>query len=424
LKSKILYLTVIVALVCLKTAQAQDRISSPYSRFGLGEILQNTHVNNMAMGGINQAIYSPLFVNPSNPASYTAFDSLSFVFDVSMHSKFTQLTTTNISQSASYASIGNLLFGFPVTGWWKASFGLLPYSSSGYKMADTQTDTLYTSLTNLYEGKGGINQFYIGSSFDIARNLSIGFNASYLFGTLIKSSAVEFPDSLHRMNSKIQYTNRVHDFLFNYGIMYHKDTDKGFEYTIGASYIAQTNLNNTRDKIIYTYRSISGIEINRDTIKIDESVKDKIVLPMGFSAGISFGKVNNWLIGTDFSYKQWENFEFSASPEGLKNSMQYSLGGYYNPSNSTVSGYLKRLTYRAGIHYTNGFLELRGQRIEDFGISFGVGLPLPRTSSTINLAFDVGSRGTEKENLIKENYVKFTLGLSIFERWFIIKKYE
>ncbi len=403
---------------------AQDRISSPYSRYGLGEILQNTHVNNMAMGGINQAIYNPLFVNPANPASYSSFDSLSFVFDVSMHARFTNLSNTTISQSASYASVGNLLFGFPVTSWWKASFGLLPYSASGYKMADTRTDSLYTSLTNLYQGSGGINQFYVGSSFDITHNLSAGVNVTYLFGTLERSSAVEFPDSLHRLNSKILYTNRVHDFLLNYGIMYHKDTDKGLEYTIGASFNAQTMINNTKDKVVYTYRTISGIEIPRDTISVDESVKDKITLPMGFAVGFSFGKINKWLIGSDFSYKQWENFEFSAAPEALKNSMQYSLGGYYNPSNSTVSGYLKRITYRAGMHYTNGFLELRGQRIDDFGISFGVGLPLPRTASTINFAFEVGSRGTKKENLIQENYVKFTLGLSLFERWFIIKKYE
>lgn len=417
-------MSVIITLVSLKTAQAQDRISSPYSRFGIGEILQNTHVNNMAMGGINQGIYNPLFVNPANPASYTSFDSLSFVFDVSLHTRFTSLSTTTLTQSANYASIGNLLFGFPVTGWWKASFGLLPYSATGYKMADTRTDSLYTSITNLYEGTGGINQFYIGSSFDVTKNLSLGANVSYLFGTLGRTSAVEFPDSLHRLNSKISYSNRVHDFLLNYGIMYHKDMANGLEYTFGASFTAQTNLNNTSDKVIYTYRSISGIEIPRDTIEVAESVKDKIVLPMGFALGFSFGEINKWLIGSDFSYRQWENFKFSASPDPLKNSMQFSLGGYYNPSNSTVSGYFKRLTYRAGLRYTNGFLELRGQRIDDFGISFGVGLPLPRTSSTINFAFEVGSRGSKKENLINENYVKFTLGLSLFERWFIIKKYE
>ncbi|HLN54298.1 MAG TPA: hypothetical protein VK212_11370 [Lentimicrobium sp.] len=424
MKNKIFYLTAFVALVLLKTGQAQDRISSPYSRYGLGEILQNTHVNNMAMGGINQGIYNPLFVNPANPASYTAFDSLSFVFDVSLHARFTNLSTTTLSQSANYASVGNLLFGFPVTSWWKASFGLLPYSASGYKMADTRTDTLFTSITNLYEGSGGLNQFYIGSSFDITRNFSVGANFAYLFGTLERSSAVEFPDSLHRLNSKILYTNRIHDFLFNYGVMYHKDTDRGFEYTIGASFTAQTNISNTSDNVTYTYRTISGIEIPRDTIEIAESVKDEITLPMGMAAGFSFGKINKWLIGSDFSYTQWEKFKFSASPEALKNNMQFSLGGYYNPSKSTVSGYLKRLTYRAGVRYSTGFLELRGQKIDDFGISFGVGLPLPRTSSTINLAFEVGSRGTKNENLISENYVKFTLGLSLFERWFIIKKYE
>lgn len=104
--------------------------------------------------------------------------------------------------------------------------------------------------------------------------------------------------------------------------------------------------------------------------------------------------------------------------------MRISLGGEYTPSLSTVSNYLQRITYRGGFRYSNSFLELRGQQINEFGISFGFGLPLPRTRSTINLAAEIGTRGTKSENLIKENYVRFTLGLSIFERWFIIRKYD
>lgn len=145
---------------------------------------------------------------------------------------------------------------------------------------------------------------------------------------------------------------------------------------------------------------------------------------MGMGVGFSFGKTDKWLVGGDFVYKQWEKFYYSSSPAALVNNTQFALGGFYNPSSSTVSNYFNRVTYRAGLKYSNGFLELRNQRIDEFGISFGIGLPLPRTSSTINLAVELGSRGTKKENLIQENFVKFTLGVSIFERWFVIRKYE
>jgi hypothetical protein len=414
-----------MVMLCIATASAQDRISSPYSRFGVGELLGNTHANNMAMGGITQGVYNPLYVNYANPASYTAFDSLSFVFDVGLHARLTNLSTVSASQSANYASLGNLLFGFPVTRWWKASFGLLPYSATGYKMTDHHADSIWNNYNNVYEGKGGINQFYVGSSFDLSRHLSLGINAAYLFGTMDHSSSTEFPDSLYRFNSVTKYSTRAHDFMITYGIMYHKEFSDKFHFTAGGSFIAKTALATTADRVTYTYTSSgSGVDSPRDTIDFAESAKENITLPTGFGAGFTIGKGNKWLLGSDFKYTQWEDFKFSATSEPLVNNMQIALGGFYNPSTSTVSNYLSKITYRAGLRYSNGLLELRGQRIDEFGISFGVGLPLSRTSSTINIAVEAGSRGTKEQNLINENYVKFTLGLSIFERWFIIKKYE
>lgn len=403
----------------------QNRISSPYSRYGIGELFQNTHVNNMAMGGINQGIYNPFFVNPSNPASYTAFDTLSFVFDVSMHGRLTNLSTTTQSQSSDYASLGSLLFGFPVTGKLKASFGLMPFSATGYKMTDNQIDTVFGNYSNIYEGSGGINQFYAGASYKINRNLSIGINLAYLFGSMNHVTAVEFPETAYKFNSKTNTSTKVHDIAINYGIMYHKFLESGYKYTIGASVFNETGINATINEISYTYiKNSIGVETFRDELSLKENVKETINLPTSVSAGFSFGKGNNWLIGSDFTFRQWEKFKFSASPQALVNNMQLGLGGFYNPSTSTVSSYFNRVTYRGGIRYSNGYLELRNQRIDEFGISFGIGLPLPRTSSTINFAVELGSRGTEKENLINENYVKFTLGLSIFERWFVIRKYE
>jgi len=426
LKNKLtLVLLLFIAILSINTAKGQNRISSPYSRFGIGELFQNTHVNNMAMGGINQGIYNPFFVNPANPASYTAFDTLSFVFDVSMHGKLSNLSTTTQSQSSDYASLGNLLFGFPVTGKLKASFGLMPYSATGYKMTDNQIDTVFSNYSNIYEGSGGTNQFYVGASYKITKYLSIGLNVGYLFGTMNHTTAVEFPESAYKFNSKTNLSSKVHDITFNYGLMYHKILENGYRYTIGASVFNQTDINATIDELSYTYvKNSINVETFRDTLAYAENSKEKITLPTSISAGFSFGKGNKWLLGSDFSYRQWEKFKFIASPQPLVNNMQFGLGGFYNPSTSTVSSYFNRVTYRGGIRYSNGYLELRGQRIDEFGISFGVGLPLPRTSSTINFAVELGSRGTEKENLINENYVKFTLGLSIFERWFVIRKYE
>jgi len=62
--------------------------------------------------------------------------------------------------------------------------------------------------------------------------------------------------------------------------------------------------------------------------------------------------------------------------------------------------------------------------INDFGISFGTSLPVNQLS-LLNLGFKVGSRGTLDKGLIRENYVNFTLGLSLNDNsWFYKRVFE
>ena len=37
---------------------------------------------------------------------------------------------------------------------------------------------------------------------------------------------------------------------------------------------------------------------------------------------------------------------------------------------------------------------------------------------------EIGSRGTTDNNLIKENFIRFGIGLTLNDRWFIKTKYE
>lgn len=377
------------------------------------------------MGGLSYGIYTPYFVNSANPASLAAFDTLSFVFDAGIHARQVSLSTTRLTQTANYASLGNLSFGFPVTGWWKSSISLNPYSMTGYKVVDAQTDPFSGRVNFLYEGTGGINQLSSGNSFKIAKGLSIGVQAGYLFGTLNKTSATEFPDSLLKINYKINTSAQVHDFYFNYGLFYHKLLSNGIDYNLGMVFSNQTNINISQNRFGYTYfKSATGVDLTRDTIVNTEAEKGVFIMPMNAGFGFSLGKADKWLAGAEIQYQQWEKYAWFGVNDSLKNSLRVSAGGSYTPSYSTVSSYWQRITYRGGLRYNQSYLELRNTRINEFGISIGVGLPLPRTRSTVNLAAEFGSRGSKSNNLIKENFVKFTLGLSIFERWFIIRKYD
>lgn len=119
------------------------------------------------------------------------------------------------------------------------------------------------------------------------------------------------------------------------------------------------------------------------------------------------------------------------SPYNYGKSSRFSLGGFYLPKLNSISSYWERVTYRAGIRFENTGLLVDGSgnntsfsQIDDFGISFGLGLPLQRLS-TINMGFEFGKRGTLQNNLIQENYFNLRVSLSLTDiNWFVQRKID
>ena len=69
-------------------------------------------------------------------------------------------------------------------------------------------------------------------------------------------------------------------------------------------------------------------------------------------------------------------------------------------------------------------LVINNQSIDEFGISFGVGLPVGRLFSNANLGFEWGQRGTTSSNLAKETFFSFNVSLSVNDRWFEKRKFN
>jgi hypothetical protein len=176
------------------------------------------------MGGTSFGIRSSAFVNHSNPASYTSFDTTSFVFEGGVYTQSSTLKTVSASQKSSYSSIGSVLFGFPISKRIKASFGLMPFTSVGYKIADKKSLVISpdstTSVSNIYDGSGGINKAYLGFGYYISNNLSIGVNADFLFGTIRRNSTSNFPDLLYANSYRQTTSIKFNDFNFNFGLQY------------------------------------------------------------------------------------------------------------------------------------------------------------------------------------------------------------
>jgi hypothetical protein len=405
---------------------AQANISSPYSRFGVGELWQeNYSVTLSAMGNVGLAIRSDNYLNIKNPASYVGFDSTSFLFDISAIGMFTTLKTTEISQDADYASLGYILFGTPVTKWWRASFGLIPYSNVGYKVIEDRDITNIGKTRFIYEGSGGLNQFHLGNGFRITENLSFGVNASYVWGMIYKRRRVTFPDSLAMLSTRIDNVDHISDFMFDFGLQYFRPLKNGLELGTGLVFQPGVDLNATRKYVGVNYFSGGdNIELARDTVAYDPSQKGALKFPLGIGGGVSLRKSNNFLVSMDVSWRNWKEYEAFGRSDSLQNSLSINLGGEFIPKHNSITSYWHRVRYRLGFRYENTYLHINNHPIKEFGISFGLGFPFRRSKSMLNFAFEFGNKGTLENDLVQENFFKFTFGLSIYERWFVKNKYK
>lgn len=393
--------------------------------FGIGELYGIRSQMNMAIGGAATAFSSPYYINPANPASYTAFDTNSFVFDGAFHLRSETLKTIDQSQKTRFGSISNLYFGFPVTKWWGASAGIMPYSNVGYEVYGDQAITDIGRTLSVYKGNGGLNKAYIGSGFRPFKNLSVGINMAYLFGNIVKERAVTFPDSGAYINSMVRSSARLSKINFDFGLIYREDLKEGRFFQVGLTYKPQQYIDGNSEKIAYSYVWDNSKELEdvKDTISFETSPKGQVILPTAIGGGFMIGSSNRWLATADVNWQQWTEFRYLGNNLQLKNTLRISLGGQFRPAVVEMGKYYERINYRAGFRFEQSNLEIKNTRVNDLGISLGVGLPMKKSRSTINIAVEVGSQGTTDNGLIKDNYVRFTVGAALQERWFQKRKF-
>lgn len=418
--------TALLMMLSAGVVVSQSSLTSPYSHYGLGDLNNISNTRNRTMGITGVAQRGFYNVNPINPASYTSFDSLSFVFEAGMRSNFNTLKTVNISESASTAGLDFMYFGFPVARGIRMSFGLMPFSTIGYKILDEQTDPTVGKVDYYYEGDGGLNQYYLGTGIQLHKNLSIGVNAYYLAGTINRSRLLHFPDSAAMLNTRVRDIVNISDFSFSAGIQFHKTFAGGSKFTLGLTGGYGNTLKTNKEQLAETlFGGInSGYEFFRDTISYSKDVPGTIKLPLLVSGGLLYEKPDKITVSLEGSYGFWNDYRIDGLQDSLKNNYRFNGGVEFIPDNRSISGYWQKIRYRAGVSYSLTYLNLKQIQVKDFYTSFGVGLPIKRQAATLNFGAEIGSRGTKKNNLIQENYLRFYFGVSITERWFVKRRYN
>lgn len=396
---------------------------SPYSRYGIGEVRTRGYANNKALGGISQGIRNDKSVNFLNPASYSSQDSMSFIFDFGLEAIGVDYRTNSQSNFNSGANLHHLAIQFPMTKWLGVSAGIQPFSNVGYRLKYTEDDdNLLSSIGAIkyyHFGKGGITQSYFGLAFEPFEGFSVGTNLSYFFGSLEHSVDVVFPDdtpygTVNKLNSIV-----VCDIGLSFGAQwaFHLGAEKQLRVVLGATLDNETKLGAQNIQYI-SYPLGNTI----DTIQYNELSDAAIDFPKNLTAGFSLAYKNIFMVGADYSVQDWTNSGFMGQSANLTKSETVRVGIQYTPSPNDLRSYLKRVSYRGGFYNSKTYLQFDDNQINDYGITFGVGLPFRRTNTSFNISCEVGRKGNT--DYIQETYGVFNVGFTFYDFWFIKRKYN
>ena len=418
----------IIVSICLLFSLAifaQESTSSPYSFYGIGDIKFKGSVENRSMGSIS-VLPDSIHINIQNPAQLACLKLTGLALGGTYAN--TKSKTETQEAKARRTSLDYMIVGIPV-GKVGIGFGLIPYSSVGYKIGRTayvtnnNNDTI-RSIISRYNGIGGVNKVFLGFGYRLTKNINIGGDLQYNFGT-IETNSLQYQTDL-QYGSRENNVSDLRGVNFDLGITYQTKVNSKYSFFSSLAYTPEAVLTsgNTRNIEIVLVTSSSVRPVETQNIGVADT---KIKLPSKLSFGSGFGQVKKWLVGGEITFIQnsvMSNRFTDINGATFENSVRYSLGGFFIPNYNSYSSYYKRMVYRGGLRYENTGLVIQDKSITDFAANIGLGMPLGGTFTNINIGLEIGRRGTKYYNLVEENYINLSVGLSLSDKWFVKRKFD
>ena len=425
-----LSILIVLAGIALGSAWGQSKSNSPYSIFGLGDLYTPGYIQFPEFGGASAGLLEKNKINFSNPASYRAIDSMRFLIDFALTSTTRRIADENSAYQTTDFNFTYYAIGFRVTPWWHASIGLTPVSNRNYRIGLKNSETEIYNET-YYIGTGNLNQAYLGQSISILPNLSFGFNVKYVFGEMTETKTILFPNEPFMRNTQQGYTKQIHDFGFDAGLMYTHQISDYRTLNLGFTYQPLQKIDYTEE---YLFGATAGDNLENiddntilDTTDYYQDVERSFNLPQSFSVGASYVETNKQTATVAFDMSLWDetdNSNLENAATTLNNSYRISGGYSFIPKWNSASSYFKRATYIFGAFFEKQYMDVRGENINNFAISAGVGFPIRRAGMMLNVGAEAGQRGMLDNDLIQENYIKLNIKLNFREVWFFERKYD
>ena len=411
---------------------------SPYSFYGIGDLATSGFTSQRGMGGIGIGLRTNRAINYMNPAALSVQDTLSFMFDFGAEMQNYYLSTHNNSTASNSFNMHHIAMSFPVWNKMVLALSVMPYSNVGYNVKQKETNPAIINevgdITYTHQGEGGLNQVMMSLGYSlralfpnsVLSRFSVGAQAQYIFGSIDRYSNITFTTDPSNANVNSGQHIKANNFTFGLGLQYDMPIKDKYHLTVGATYLFKNDM--SVRKIDFAYRN-GGWGTDTTRYDVDDNALLSVPASIGFGATIKNG--DKWLVGFDYTYRNWSNtaFEvnnntaaaksFKATPEHM-----FRAGFETTPNRNDIRYFFKRWTYRAGLYYEQTYMKFGDTQINNYGMTFGVGVPLGTRNNAINISTELGQRGTLDNDLIRETYWKISVGVSLYDIWFVKQRFE
>ena len=405
-------------------SQKSNKENSPYTRFGLGEFRNGVNVALRGMGSISSAYSSEYMINTDNPASYANLRLTTYEAGVE-GSRRTIFSNGN-SYPTGTVTLSYVTIGIPFGKNFGMALGLKPISRVYYNSTDSINMNGIGPAVRGYYGDGSVNYGYLGFSGKL-KGFSAGVNFGYMFGTINHSSTLARQyDTANAFNSAFSEFITIEDIYYKAGLMYEANIKTKLGLRVGGTFTTKQNIDAKKDEYEHLYRRypFAGVTVT-DTAVNNQGVKGAVTMPMSYSFGVQLFNKDKWTVGVDFSTTDWKQYRsFGAVDSVADRAYRIAVGGEFTPNATDIYKYLNRVTYRLGFYYGKDYVQLRNTDMNYYAVSLGASLPFKRSMDRVHLGMELGKRGTESNGLIRENFFKFTVGMSLNDKWFVKRKYD
>ena len=406
-----------ILVILSSLAFAQNATLSPYSYYGAGQPISTRTAENNTMGGLTVYADSTQF-SLDNPAT---LGKLRFVqYRVGANYKSISQQSSSTSESTISASLNYLALSVP-TKHFAFSFGIKPKSAVGYRAKTTRTEN-DLEYQNLYDGKGGVNSTFLGFAVNPIDGLSLGVSAFYNFGYNEKIATERITGVQN--DTQVFTRSELSGIHYSFGMHYNRNIFSDYMLQLSAIYTPNTSMKSKNSKTISALAA-GGTAAAQEDIDLGNLATTTNKFAAETTLGVGFGKPQNWFAGVTYVNAAegiTHPFESNSNANFVAAS-RFSVGGFYIPKHNSFTNYLSRMVYRVGARWEHTGLEVKSQAVKDFGITFGIGLPM-NILSKVNIGVEIGQMGTTDAGLIKENYTNIMLGFSLSDVWFIKRKYD